>query len=42
MIFFMQHWKIWSIDKAMRILGYSPQDKGGKTYSIREVNDADK
>ncbi len=36
------HWKIWSIDKAKRILGYSPQDKGGETYNIREVNDADK
>ena len=35
------HWKIWSIDKAKNILGYSPEDRAGSTYNLRDPNKAD-
>ena len=36
------HWKIWSIEKAKKILGYKPLDGAGSEFQEREVNDADK
>ncbi len=36
------HWKIWSIDKAKKILGYKPKDGAGREYIPREVRNADK
>mgnify|MGYP001488789315 FL=1 len=36
------HWKIWSIEKAKKILGYKPFDGAGSEFQEREVNDADK
>ncbi len=36
------HWKIWSIEKAKKILGYKPFDGAGSQFQEREVNDADK
>ena len=36
------HWKIWSIEKAKKILGYKPFDGAGPEFKEREVKDADK
>ena len=36
------HWKIWSIEKAKKILGYKPLDGAGPEFKEREVKDADK
>ena len=35
-------WKIWSIDKAKKILNYNPQDSAPKNFKLREIRDADK
>ena len=36
------HWKIWSIDKAKKVLGYKPFDGAGSEFKEREARDADK
>lgn len=36
------HWKIWSIEKAKRILKYEPEDSAPKEFAEREIRDADK
>jgi len=36
------HWKIWSIDKAKKVLGYKPENGAGREYTPREVRNADK
>ena len=36
------HWKIWSIEKAKKILGYKPFDGAGPEFKERKVKDADK
>jgi nucleoside-diphosphate-sugar epimerase len=36
------YWKIWSIDKAKKILNYQPQDSAPKNFVKREIRDADK
>ena len=36
------YWKIWSIEKAKKILGYKPFDAAGSEFIERETRDADK
>ena len=36
------YWKIWSIEKAKKILGYKPFDAAGSEFIEREARDADK
>tara|TARA_B100000941_G_scaffold252764_1_gene200047 strand:+ start:1283 stop:2089 length:807 start_codon:yes stop_codon:yes gene_type:complete len=36
------HWKIWSIDRAKKLLKYKPLDGAGPEFKEREVRDADK
>ena len=36
------YWKIWSIEKAKRILKYKPLDGAGSEFVLRETRDADK
>ena len=36
------YWKIWSIEKAKKILGYKPFDAAGSEFVERETRDADK
>ena len=36
------YWKIWSIEKAKKILGYKPFDGAGSEFIERETRDADK
>jgi nucleoside-diphosphate-sugar epimerase len=36
------YWKIWSIDKAKKILDYLPEDSAPKDFELREIRDADK
>ena len=36
------YWKIWSIDKAKKILNYKPEDSAPKNFKEREIRDADK
>ena len=36
------YWKIWSIEKAKKLLGYKPFDGAGSEFVSRETRDADK
>ena len=36
------YWTIWSIDKAKKILGFDPKDSAPKSFTPRDVRDADK
>ena len=36
------YWKIWSIDKAKKILGFDPKDSAPKSFTPRDVREADK
>ena len=36
------YWKIWSIEKAKKLLNYHPKDSAPKQFVKREIRDADK